>query len=88
MKSRFASPFLALLLALPMANGQSPAPTPTVDDLVAKNIEAKGGAAALNAIQTIRFEGRMLVNQGQVEFTYTQTKKRPGKVRTDAVLQG
>jgi hypothetical protein len=88
MKSRFALPCLALLLALPMANGQSPAPTPTVDDLVARNLEAKGGAAALNAIQTIRFEGRLLVNQGQIEFTYTQTKKRPGKVRTDAVLQG
>ena len=63
-------------------------PTPTVDELVAKNLEAKGGAAALEAIKTIRFEGRLLVNQGQLELKYTETKKRPGKVRTDAVLQG
>jgi hypothetical protein len=71
-----------------MANALSPAPTPTVDELLAKNLEAKGGGAALNAIQTIRFEGRMLVNQGQIELIYTQTMKRPGKVRSDAVLQG
>lgn len=36
----------------------------------------------------MRFEGKLLVNQGQVELAYTQTKKRPGKVRADAVLQG
>jgi hypothetical protein len=88
MKSRFALTCLAILLVLPMANAQSPAPTPTVDELVAKNLEAKGGAAALNAIKTIRFEGRSLINQGQIELTYLQTKKRLGKVRADAVLQG
>lgn len=88
MKPRFALTCLAVLFVLPGTNGQSAAPTPTVEELVAKNLEAKGGAAALNAIQTIRFEGRLLANQGQIEFTYTQIKKRPGKVRTDAVLQG
>lgn len=88
MKIRFSLVLLAGLLFLPTIHGQSPSPTLTVDYLVAKNIEAKGGAAALNAIQTVRFEGRLLVNQGQVEFTYVQTKKHPGKVRTDAGLQG
>ncbi len=83
----FAS-LAALLLSAPLIYAQNPAPTPTVDDLVTKNIKAKGGAEALEAIQTIRFEGRMLVNQGQIQLTYTQTKKRPGKIRTDAVLQG
>ncbi len=59
-----------------------------VDQLISKNIEAKGGAAALDAIKTIRFEGRLLVNQGQMELKSTETKKRPGKVRADAILQG
>jgi hypothetical protein len=27
---------------------------PTVDELIAKNIEAKGGATALNSLQTLR----------------------------------
>jgi hypothetical protein len=89
MNLRFSLVILAAaLLVPPTINAQSPAATPTVDELVAKNLAAKGGAAALNAIQTIRFEGRMLVNQGQIELAYTQVKKQPGKVRTNAVLQG
>lgn len=79
---------LAVASLLPTINAQTPAPAPTVDELVAKNLEAKGGAAALEAIKTIRFEGRLLVNQGQIELKYTETKKRPGEVRTDAILQG
>lgn len=60
----------------------------TVDALVAKNIEAKGGIEALRAVQSLRFKGKMLVNQGQIELTFTQTKKRPGQIRTEAMLQG
>ena len=80
--------FLAVASLLPTIHAQTPAPAPTVDELVAKNLEAKGGAAALEAIKTIRFEGRLLFNQGQLEIKFTQTKERPGKTRTDGVLQG
>ncbi len=86
MNLRFTSVLFAGLLVQSGLHAQNPAPT--VDELVAKNLEAKGGAAALAAIKTIRFEGRMLVNQGQLELKLTETKKRPGKVRTDALLQG
>ena len=62
---------------------------PTVDELVAKNIEAKGGATALNNLQTLRATGKLLVPyQGQIELAYLQTKKRPDEVRTEASLQG
>src|SRR5215469_16961823 len=48
---------------------------PTVDELVAKNIEAKGGATALNSLQTLRSTGKLLVNvQGQIELGYLETK--------------
>jgi hypothetical protein len=60
----------------------------TVDSLVAKNIEAKGGIEALRAVQSLQLKGKMLVNQGQIELTYTQTKKRPEQIRTEATLQG
>ena len=60
----------------------------TVDALVAKNIEAKGGLEALRAIQSLRLNGKMLVNEGQVELTYSETKKRPGEIRTEITLQG
>src|SRR5207344_3434036 len=62
---------------------------PTVDELVAKNIEAKGGATALNSLQTLRSTGKLLVPvQGVIELGYLQTKKRPDNVRTEASLQG
>jgi hypothetical protein len=88
MKLRLPFLFITSALLTSTAYGQAPGPSLSVDDLVAKNIEAKGGDTALKAIQTIRFEGRTLVNQGQIQFSYTQTKKRPGKTRTNAVLQG
>ena len=61
---------------------------PTVDELVAKNMEAKGGAGALNSLQTLRSTGKLLVQGGQIELGYLQTKKRPDEVRTEASLQG
>jgi hypothetical protein len=62
---------------------------PTVDELVAKNIEAKGGATALNNLQTLRSTGKLLVPiQGQIELAYVQTEKRPDEVRTEASIQG
>src|SRR5437762_13208588 len=61
---------------------------PTLDELVAKNIEAKGGADALRALQSLRSNGKMIVNEGQLELAYLQTKKRPGEIRTEFTLQG
>ena len=60
----------------------------TADQLVAKNIEAKGGAAALQALKTLKLSGKLLVNDGKLQLAWLQTKKQPGEVRTDATLQG
>jgi len=60
----------------------------TVDTLVAKNTEAKGGAQALAAVQSLRLQGKMLVNNGKLELGYVQIKKRPGAVRQETSLQG
>ena len=61
---------------------------PTVDELVAKNIEAKGGASALRGLETVRISGKMLVQEGQIQLAFMQVKKRPDDVRTEASLQG
>src|SRR5260370_19000051 len=61
---------------------------PTVDELVSKNIEARGGADALHALQSLRLTGKMLVQQGQIQLAYLQTKKRHDEVRTESYLQG
>jgi hypothetical protein len=60
----------------------------TVDTLVAKNTEAKGGAQALAAVQSLRLQGKMVVNNGKLELGYILIKKRPGAVREEASLQG
>jgi len=61
---------------------------PTLDELVAKNIEAKGGADALRALKSLRSNGKLIVNEGQLQLAYAQTKKRPGEVRSEFSLQG
>src|SRR5438874_7766795 len=60
----------------------------TVDTLVAKNTDAKGGAQALAAVLSLRLSGKMVVNNGRLELGYVLVKKRPGAVREDATLQG
>lgn len=61
---------------------------PSLDELVAKNIEAKGGADALRALQSLKLTGKLVVRQGQVQLAHTEIKKRPDQVRTDETLQG
>ncbi len=84
---RFAISFVAASLSTSALLAQDKN-QPTVDELVAKNIEAKGGATALKSLQTLRSSGKLLVQQGQIELGYLQTKKRPDEVRTEASLQG
>src|SRR4051812_20425967 len=88
MHLRFFALFFPIPLCLSSSQAETASPPPTVDQLVAKNIEAKGGAAAISGIKSLRVTGKMLVNNGQLQFGYAQTKKRPGEVRTEATLQG
>lgn len=87
MRLRFVISLVTIALVAPAVFAQDKN-APTVDELVSKNVEAKGGAAALQALQSLRLAGKMLVNQGQIELAYLQIKKRPDEVRTDASLQG
>lgn len=79
--------FISIALVASMAFAQEKTAL-TADQLVAKNIEAKGGASALHDLQTLRMTGKMLVQEGQIQLTFTQIKKRPEEVRTEASLQG
>src|SRR5450432_487807 len=70
------------LLAAPVALGYS------AEELAAKNIEAKGGAEKLHAIQSLRLSGKLLINGGVLELGYVALIKRPQSVRYEAKLQG
>ena len=88
MHSRLIFPFIFGALIASVAFGQDKS-QPTVDELVSKNIEAKGGATALRDLQSLRLTGKLLVQQGgEIELGYLQIKKRPDEVRTEASLQG
>src|SRR5690349_16437046 len=76
-----------LALADPLAHAQENNNI-TADQLVAKNMEARGGSEALHALQSLKLTGKLVVNQGQLAFGYTETRKRPNDVRTEYSLQG
>src|SRR5256886_17608451 len=77
--------FAALISPIIFAQDKS---QPTADELVAKNIEAKGGGTALHDLQSLRLTGKLLGQEGQIGWAYLQIKKRPGEVRTEASFQG
>jgi hypothetical protein len=87
MKSSLTIIITAAALLAPLAHAQE-SKQMMVDQLIAKNTEAKGGAEALHALQSLKLTGKMLVNEGKMEFAFAQTKKRPGAVRNEYTLQG
>jgi len=67
-----------------------PAGAMTADELIAKNIEARGGLARIQAITSIRATGvvRLGGGNGIVEQAYTLLQVRPGSLRRERSMQG
>jgi hypothetical protein len=57
-----------------------------VDDIIAKNIEARGGISHLLAIKTIREAGQLRV--GNFRAAFVQENKRGDRVREEFIIQG
>lgn len=77
-----------MLLAGAVATGAlaQPAAQPTAADLVAKNLNARGGSAALAALKSVGLEGK-LIFPGGFELTYNEVRSG-GATRIEAALQG
>src|SRR5579871_5895496 len=58
----------------------------TVDQIIAKNIQAHGGLARLKAIQSMKMTGDF--EAGGMQAGFTQVYKRPMKLRLDVSIQG
>jgi len=58
----------------------------TVDEIIAKNIQARGGLDKLKAVKTIRMTAK--INQGGFRATVLQENQRPNKVREEFIIQG
>lgn len=60
----------------------------TAEELAAKNVAAKGGGEQLNAIRSLRFSGKILVNGDTLQLGLVTEIERPGLIRQEAELQG
>src|SRR5262245_38190574 len=58
----------------------------TVDELIKKNIDAKGGVQKTRAIKSVKISAKVI--QGGLEIPLTIQQKRPAMVRTDVTIQG
>lgn len=74
--------FFSLLLAAPALLAQAP----TVDQVLAKYYEAKGGLAKMKAVTTMRITAKM--SGGPMEFPVVIEAKRPASIRVDVNIQG
>lgn len=64
-----------------------PAGAQTVDEIIAKNLAAKGGAQKLQAVKTVRMTGKMTIGPG-IEAPIVLELKRPNSMRMDITVQG
>lgn len=60
----------------------------TADELVAKNAEAKGGVAAMQAVQGLRRSGKYIVGGGRFVAEFVETRQKPAAIRNEFSLQG
>ena len=71
---------LLLAFGAPLVSAQ------TVDDVVRRYVEARGGAAKLRAVESLRFSGTMELPD--VSAAFVLELKRPSRMRTEFVVQG
>jgi hypothetical protein len=75
----------ALVIA-PLAVLAGTSRTQTVDEIIAKNIQAHGGMEKLKAVRTLRTT--LKFSDGSFRAQFRQENKRPGKVREEFIIQG
>jgi len=72
---------IATIVLLPLVGGAQ-----TVDEIIAKNIQAHGGLEKLKLVKSIRNTAEF--TEGSFRAKVVQDIKRPGKVREEFVIQG
>src|SRR6516164_699263 len=72
---------IAAVLSFPLTSKSQ-----TLDDIIAKNAQARGGLEKLHAIKALRITAR--VSEDDFRATYIQENKREDKVREETRFQG
>ncbi|HWJ46788.1 MAG TPA: hypothetical protein VNS62_04010, partial [Candidatus Udaeobacter sp.] len=74
-------PLIALVVLAPCLLAQS------VDEIIAKNVQARGGAEKLKSVQTIKSTATMSMGPG-MEAPGVLIQKRPALARLEFTVQG
>ena len=74
--------WLAMVGLIPASAGAQ-----TVDEIVARHIEARGGLERIKAVQSIRMTGRANAGPGRDALVHREIK-RPNRIRTEFTIQG
>jgi outer membrane lipoprotein-sorting protein len=85
-RTSLATSLFFILMAVAAGHAQAPAsaPLPTVDEIIAKNLQAKGGAEKWQAVKSVKMTGKMTA-QGS-EMPLTVYAMRPNFNRQEIVL--
>lgn len=59
----------------------------TVEEIVARHVEARGGLEEIKAVQSIRMTGRANAGPGRDALVHREIR-RPGRIRTELTIQG
>src|SRR5712692_3751435 len=78
---RYFAPVIAVLAML-----AGSAKAQTVDEVIAKNIQAHGGLEKLKSVRSRRTIAKF--SEGSFRAEFRQENKRPGKVREEFIIQG
>src|SRR5882724_10821910 len=78
---------IAVVMVMSLAHASHAA---TLEDILAKNLAARGGEAKLREVKALRLTGRVVFGgRGRsIEAPWGQIQKRPGMVRSETTLQG
>ena len=82
MLRRFAMLAALLTVLAPVASAQ------TVDEVVAKYIQGRGGIEKIKAVNSIRVTGKMIMGGGSMEAPFVQVRRRPSDSRVEFTIQG
>jgi outer membrane lipoprotein-sorting protein len=82
--TRFSRWLAAGLCLLPLGSAWAL----TADEIIAKHVEARGGAEALHALKSLKRTGRLLIPGFNIELAALDLRARPGDLRQEVTLQG
>ena len=80
--------FWIALTAMALATASNFAAAVTADDVIAKNIAARGGLERLRSLTSLRRTGRVIIPRANIDMSALRVVQRGGSVRDEITLQG